>query len=222
MSENQVEQELISLFQANKHFCDHCDQQKLADQAKGQHPKIVAVGCSDSRVPVEVVCGESQTGQMFTIRGIGGAFDTLGAASIKYGILHLGIKDVVFFSHELCGAVAAAQKMKRDGVTEADIGNDPLKRVAFDISKNISDRNADPSRINEAVIENADAQIRRIREFVKNDSDLKDAPGVKVYGMHYSISTGRLQTLESFRKEVNAFSQREAVPEAKKATKLRS
>ena len=223
MAETQMEQELIALFQANKHFCEHCDQQALAEQSKGQHPKIVAVGCSDSRAPLEVVCGDSQTGRMFTVRGIGGAFDTLGAASIKYGILHLGIKDVVFFSHEMCGAVAAAQKMKRDGVQESDIGNDPLKRVAFDIARNISDKNADPSRINEAIIENADAQIRKIGEFVRNDSDLRDAPGIKVFGMHYSISTGRLQTLESFRKEASAFGQqREAAPEAKKSLRLRS
>ena len=72
----------------------------------GQHPFALIVGCSDSRVPPEVIfdCG---LGELFIIRTAGNVIDDVCLGSIEYGAEHLGIPLIVVLGHEDCGAVKA-------------------------------------------------------------------------------------------------------------------
>ena len=83
---------------------DMATRRNLADN--GQHPFALIVGCSDSRVPPEVIfdCG---LGELFVIRTAGNVIDNIGLGSIEYGVAHLGIPLVVVLGHEDCGAVKA-------------------------------------------------------------------------------------------------------------------
>ena len=73
----------------------------------GQHPFAVVVGCSDSRVPPDLLfdCG---FGELFVIRVAGNVVDTDELASIEYAVDHLDTKLVVVLGHTGCGAVTAA------------------------------------------------------------------------------------------------------------------
>ena len=92
----------------SEHFRgDHLDIARRRDLAdNGQHPFALIVGCSDSRVPPEVIfdCG---LGDLFVIRTAGNVVDEVGLGSIEYGVAHLGIPLVVVLGHEDCGAVKA-------------------------------------------------------------------------------------------------------------------
>ena len=71
-----------------------------------QHPFAVIIGCSDSRVPPEIIfdCG---LGDLFVVRTAGHALDDAGYASVQYVVEHLGVQLIVVLGHSGCGAVSA-------------------------------------------------------------------------------------------------------------------
>jgi carbonic anhydrase len=81
--------------------------ERRIELARGQAPFCVLVGCSDSRVPPELLFGRG-LGELFIIRNAGNTIDTAALGSIEYGVGVLGCPLVVVLGHEACGAVAAA------------------------------------------------------------------------------------------------------------------
>ncbi len=75
--------------------------------AKGQHPFAVILGCSDSRVPPEIVFDQG-LGDLFVVRTAGQAVDDIVIGSIEYAVAELGVRLIVVLGHEDCGAVKAA------------------------------------------------------------------------------------------------------------------
>jgi carbonic anhydrase len=75
--------------------------------AKDQHPKVVVLGCSDSRVPPEVLFDQT-LGDLFVVRSAGNIAGAIGLGSIEYGVEHLGSSVLVVLGHTSCGAVKAA------------------------------------------------------------------------------------------------------------------
>jgi carbonic anhydrase len=76
----------------------------------GQKPRVVLIGCSDSRVPAEQIldCGP---GELFVHRNVANlvAYNDVNIASVlQYAIEHLKVEDVVVCGHYDCGGVAAA------------------------------------------------------------------------------------------------------------------
>lgn len=76
---------------------------------KGQHPYATIIGCSDSRVPIEMLF-DAGIGDIFVIRVAGNVSDIDEAGSIEYGVDHLGTPVLVVLGHSGCGAVTAVTK----------------------------------------------------------------------------------------------------------------
>jgi len=74
---------------------------------KGQRPFAAILGCSDSRVPTEIVF-DTGLGDLFVVRVAGNVASPSIVASIEYALAHLGTKLVVVMAHQSCGAVNAA------------------------------------------------------------------------------------------------------------------
>ena len=81
------------------------DRKMLAQ--KGQAPFAAILGCSDSRVPPEVVF-DVGIGQIFVIRTAGNVADASTIGSVEYAVDHLHTQLVLVMGHQKCGAVAAA------------------------------------------------------------------------------------------------------------------
>ena len=79
----------------------------LAELAKGQHPSATILGCSDSRVPPELIF-DAGLGELFIIRVAGNVFSPEIAGSLQYAWRHLHTPLFVVLGHTNCGAVAAA------------------------------------------------------------------------------------------------------------------
>jgi carbonic anhydrase len=82
----------------------------FAALAEGQRPVAVVVGCSDSRVPPEIVFDQG-VGDLFVVRVAGNVVSGAGLVvkgSIEYGVAELGTPLVVVLGHSGCGAVKAA------------------------------------------------------------------------------------------------------------------
>jgi len=75
--------------------------------AAGQKPFAAVVGCSDSRVPPELIF-DVGLGDLFVVRAAGNVLDEAGLGSLEYAAEHLGVGLIVVLGHSDCGAVKAA------------------------------------------------------------------------------------------------------------------
>lgn len=112
VAHHDVKSTVKELVAGNKHFQEGVVRQRDTlttrhELAKGQHPNTIVLGCSDSRVPPELLFDES-LGDLFVVRSAGNVADKIGLASIEYAAEHLHAGVVVVLGHEKCGAVTAA------------------------------------------------------------------------------------------------------------------
>ena len=79
---------------------------------KGQHPEVLAITCSDSRVVPEIIFNCS-LGDIFVIRTAGNVINEGELATVEYAIEHLKVKHIVVLGHTHCGAVHATIKNEK-------------------------------------------------------------------------------------------------------------
>jgi carbonic anhydrase len=75
--------------------------------SSGQHPNVIVLSCSDSRVSPELVFDQS-LGDLFVVRTAGNVADPVGLGSIEYAVDHVHSPVLVVLGHQKCGAVTAA------------------------------------------------------------------------------------------------------------------
>ena len=141
------EDSLKKLVDGNKRFVDHTfrtdgvSDVDIHRLAKGQTPYAVVLGCSDSRVPTEVVF-DQKLGEIFVIRTAGEALDSSVIGSVEYAIAHLGSHLIVVMGHTSCGAITAASAQMENN-KRAD--TPALESVLHDIEFRIADFKGHPS-----------------------------------------------------------------------------
>jgi carbonic anhydrase len=86
----------------------------LAELASGQSPYATILGCSDSRVPPELIF-DAGFGELFIVRVAGNVISPEVMGTLQYAGVHLRTPLFVVLGHERCGAVDAALAVKRDG-----------------------------------------------------------------------------------------------------------
>jgi len=79
---------------------------RRAELIDGQHPFAIVLGCSDSRIPVELVFDQG-VGDLFVVRNAGNIADDVALGSIEYAAAHLHVPLIVVMGHGNCGAVTA-------------------------------------------------------------------------------------------------------------------
>jgi carbonic anhydrase len=90
---------------------------ELAQLTGGQQPFATILGCSDSRVPPEMVFDQG-LGDLFIVRVAGNVVSAEILGSLGYALAHLRTPLFVVLGHEGCGAVQAALKTKFQGHAE--------------------------------------------------------------------------------------------------------
>ncbi len=104
---------LSALVEGNKRFvsghAQHPDQKmaRVKELATTQHPFATILGCSDSRVPPDIIFDQG-LGDLFPVRVAGNIVDDAVLGSIEYAVEHLNCPLVMVLGHEGCGAVTAA------------------------------------------------------------------------------------------------------------------
>ena len=89
----------------------------LAQLAKAQRPYATILGCSDSRVPPELIF-DAGFGELFIVRVAGNVISPEVMGSLQYAGVHLRTPLFVVLGHDDCGAVGAALATKRHGAQE--------------------------------------------------------------------------------------------------------
>ena len=154
-----------------------------------QYPSVCVVGCSDSRVPVEIVF-DLGLGDMFVIRVAGNVVGGPVTASVEYAVNHLHVKMVLVMGHEGCGAVKAAMLPEAQIHAESDNLRDFLLDVKAGMGQerlaNVSDPRA---RDREAVITNVVSQLRALKA-ISSVAEKVRSGDVILSGAFYDLSSG--------------------------------
>jgi carbonic anhydrase len=171
----------------------------------GQSPKVLWIGCSDSRVPAEQILG-CGPGELFIHRNVANVVaynDVNIGAVLQYGLDQLHIGDVIICGHYECGGVLAACG---DALDYGYIG-DWLMIIGF-AKKLVQDRLAQEGRtvppkeqLRLVVEENVRLQTRHLGRLSVIRKKWDKTPGVpRLHGWVYDIATGLINVVVDGRK----------------------
>lgn len=164
----------------------------LAELAKEQRPYATIVGCSDSRVPPELVF-DAHFGELFIVRVAGNVISPEVMGTLQYAAVHLRTPLFVILGHEGCGAVQAALAKKLRGVRER-------RRIALLLDRILPGlRRLRPGLSDEAQLQAAvEANVRWAMHQLLDTREGKArmAEGIlKLVGAIYELKTGRVRFL---------------------------
>lgn len=163
--------------------------------ARVQTPMAVLVGCSDSRVPPELLFGRG-LGEMFIVRNAGHILDIDAIGSIEYGVHVLGVPLVVVMGHERCGAVAAAMDVVLNNTAyPGNIGEmlHPLLPAVLKARSNLGARASDTDALLDASVrENVRREVQRLRTSQTLLADPLARKAVMVVGARYDLDDGKV------------------------------
>jgi carbonic anhydrase len=110
---------ITTLLNGNRRFVSEvfdCERDYFEELAKQQHPTVLWIGCSDSRVPVNTIT-QTRPGEIFVHRNVGNIVATNDwnlSAVLEFSINHLQIPDIVVCGHYGCGGIAALDEENED------------------------------------------------------------------------------------------------------------
>lgn len=157
--------------------------------ANGQHPFAIILGCSDSRVPPEVVFDQG-LGDLFVVRVAGNIAEPATLASIEYAAEHIGVGLVVVLGHSRCGAVDAALK-----------GGDAPGHIAALVTAIApameQTRDQPGDRLDNAVKANAELVAEQLRTSDPLLSHLVQDGKLRIVAARYDLDSGKVDVLPS-------------------------
>lgn len=178
-----------------------------------QHPATAILGCSDSRVPTEIIFDQG-LGDMFVVRVAGNFMDVSTAASLEYAVGQLKVKVLIVLGHEGCGAIRAAlQPTDANLASEAPMLATALRSLRAGLDgeklKLVHDFRA---RDREAVLANVRRQVKLLTTCESIMKAVKNGE-LMIVGAFYEISSGIVDFVE----EVSAQSRERAESEGAQA-----
>ena len=164
----------------------------LAELAKGQRPYTTILGCSDSRVPPELVF-DAGFGELFVVRVAGNVISPEILGTLQYAGLHLQTPLFVVLGHDGCGAVKAALSAKRgNGTAGARLA--VLLDTILPGLAGVSSDATPQAQLAAAVEANVRWSMHQLLETPEGRSRV--AEGVmKLVGAIYELETGRVRFL---------------------------
>ena len=193
-----TDQALQQLIEGNERFvAGHARfptvcKETLADLAKAQHPYATILGCSDSRVPPELIF-DANFGELFIVRVAGNVVSPEVMGSLQYAGSHLHTPLFVVLGHEGCGAVGAAIESKLHDVKHRShiqiLVNNILPGLdAIDTTASSGDHMA------HAVEANVRWSMQQLKDSPEGKAALQEGRA-KLVGAVYEIRTGRVRFL---------------------------
>jgi len=166
--------------------------------AADQAPFAIILGCSDSRVPAELVFDQG-FGDLFVIRVAGNIVAPSQVGSVEFAASKFGTKLVVVMGHSQCGAITAAVEELLDGATnESRNLRSIVDRVRPAVETVIAGRR-DLDRtmlVREAVLANVRTSVDHLRHGSALLEKLIQNEGLMIVGAKYSLATSVVSFLD--------------------------
>jgi carbonic anhydrase len=159
----------------------------------GQTPFATVLGCSDSRVPPELVFDQG-FGDLFVIRVAGNVVAPDVMASMGYAALHLKTKLFVVMGHAGCGAVTAALDAKVKNAKEEEHIEALLKLIEPGL-KDLDLKLAHPALLNAAIEANVRWSMKQLADVPQAKKALA-AGQITLVGGVYELDSGKVRFLK--------------------------
>lgn len=189
---------LNRLMEGNRRFASNiqADDGQLstrpAEVANAQRPFAIILGCSDSRVPAEIVFDQG-LGDLFVIRVAGNIVAPSQIGSVEFAATKFGTRLVVVLGHSECGAI---EETVRQLHAPTDNRSRNLRSIVDFIRPSVESLLAqglgdDPEAVMELAVR---ANIRASAEHMRHGSDILEElerdEGLVIVGAEYSLDTG--------------------------------
>ena len=173
-------------------FVDRHARTELTDT---QEPLAIILGCSDARVPAELVFGQG-LGDLFVIRVAGNIVAPSQVGSVEFAASRFGTRLVVVLGHSRCGAVIATlEELRRPGETQSRNLKSIVDRVRPSVEGLLGTeyRHDDDALVERAVRLNIRASAEHLRHGSPVLEELIREQGLVVVGAEYSLTTGEVE-----------------------------
>jgi len=215
-----MNQTVVDLLSANAGHAEAFDDRFDAVQ-ESQHPDVVTVCCSDSRVLQDGMWGNDEPGYIFTCGNIGNRViqrtdeGEVVSGDLLYPVAHTGTETIVVVGHTGCGAVTATYQDITAGIEDAPgiehcIGT--LRPHLEDGVARLPDGLSNEAAVNHLVEYNVDRQIEFLRESEEIDDDVTVVGVVYDFQDIYGGKRGEVHVV-NVDGETSAESLRSAYPE---------
>jgi carbonic anhydrase len=165
----------------------------------GQEPFAIILGCSDSRVPAELVFDQG-FGDLFVIRVAGNIVAPSQVGSVEFAASRFGTPLVVVMGHSQCGAITATlEELQGRAATSSRNLRSIVDRVRPSIEPLLAHAAGADSEalVREAVRANVRASVHHLRHGSELLEKLITDNGLAVVGAEYSLETGVVDFFES-------------------------
>jgi carbonic anhydrase len=168
---------------------------RRADLLGGQRPFAIILGCSDSRVPAEIVFDQG-LGDLFVIRVAGNVVAPSQVGSVEFAAARFGTPLVVVLGHSRCGAIEATiQELQQPAGTRSRNLRSIVNRVRPSVESLLAtELRHDPGALmREAVKANVRASVDHLRHGSEVLEELVATSGLRIVGAEYSLETGLVE-----------------------------
>ncbi len=190
-----AESSLQLLKDGNKRFIEgksirpHQNLERVKEVSLGQKPYAIIVGCSDSRVPSEIIFDQG-LGDLFIVRTAGQVSSFASWGSIEFANAVLGAKLIVVMGHTKCGAVAAACKVP-------DVPGHIVTLInAIKPAAELA-RTHKGDEVENAVKVNVAMQVQQLQSLEPVLTKAVASGDTKIVGAVYDLASGKVEFLES-------------------------
>jgi carbonic anhydrase len=162
----------------------------------GQEPIAIILGCSDSRVPAELVFDQG-LGDLFVIRVAGNIVAPSQVGSVEFAATRFGTPLVVVLGHSQCGAILATlEELRRPAADQSRNLRSIVDRIRPSVEALLeTELSADheDALVHQAVRANIRASADHLRHGSEILEELIHTAGLLVVGAEYSLETGEVE-----------------------------
>lgn len=194
-----AEQALDRLRKGNGRFVDgdrcidtYLSHTKLDEHLEGQSPYAIVLGCSDSRVPVEIIF-DAGLGDLFVIRVAGNIVAPSLTGSVELAAEKFGARLVVVLGHTGCGAVDATIDALQDPLEDRSMHVNSIVEYIRPSVETLLESGEKMSRdelLKQAVRANVKTTVDGLRHSSDTLEQLMRDDGLHIVGAEYSLETG--------------------------------
>jgi carbonic anhydrase len=163
-----------------------------------QEPFAIVLGCSDSRVPVELVFNQGP-GDLFVIRVAGNIVAPSLVGSVEFAADRFGTRLVVVLGHSSCGAIAATlEELHRPTPNPSPNQRAIVDRIRPGVERIVASHEAQGALAVEHAVMTANvrASVEQLRHGSKIIEGLIASDGLLVTGAWYSLDSGKVEFLD--------------------------
>ena len=165
---------------------------RRAELAKEQQPFAIILGCSDSRVPAEIVFDQG-LGDLFVIRVAGNIVAPSQVGSVEFAAARFGTRLVVVLGHSQCGAILATlEELQQPTANQSRNLRSIVDRIRPSVEGLLKAGLSDDvdALVRHAVRANVGLSVDHLRHGSEVLEQLVQDAGLRVVGAEYSLETG--------------------------------